>query len=121
MSKKDKKVKVIDSTKTAEPVPEQAAKDALAALSDEQKAAVLKDMGYTPHKPRAKKDTGPSPKELFLAAAEKLGAQAVNVCNALNEFPGPVSVTFERSADEVYSASVKRVRNKYGPRKSKDS
>ncbi len=122
MSKKEKGIKVIDNTKTAEPVNvEDNAKEALAALSDEQKAAMLKELGYTPHKPRAKKDTGPSPKELFNAAAEKLGAQAVAVCTALNDFPGPVSVTFERGPDDVFSANVKRVRTKYGPRKDKDS
>jgi len=119
---KDKKngITVIDNTKDSGNGAE-TAKAALEALSDEQRAELLKDMGFTQKKAREKKDKGPDPRELFKAAAEKLSVEAPTICNLLNEFPGPVAVTFERDPDGAFSANVKRVRNKYGPRKSKDS
>lgn len=121
--KKDNGVHVIDKTPDGGngKDTEDAARAALEALSEEQRAAVLKEMGFTQRKTREKKDKGPDPKVLFDAATEKVGEQAVTICNLLAEFPGPVAVTFERDPEGVFSANVKRVRNKYGPRKGKDS
>lgn len=115
-------VTVIDNTSeapTQKGLPEDngvpSAKAALEALSDEQRATMLKEMGFTQRKPR--EPQGPDPRELFKAATEKLCLEAApNVCALLNEFPGPVSVTFERDPAGMFSANVKRVRNKYGPR-----
>jgi len=98
----------------------EAARKALEALPEDQRAVILKEMGFTQRKTREKKDKGPDPRELFNAATQKVGEQAVTICNLLNEFPGAVSVTFERDPEGAFSASVKRVRNKYGPRKAKD-
>lgn len=119
---KNTEVKVIDKSKDGNGKDSiEAARKALEALPEDQRAAVLKDMGFTQRKPREKKDKGPDIRELFNAATEKIGEMAVPICNVLAEFPGAVAVTFERNPEGVFSANVKRVRNKYGPRKSKDS
>ncbi len=128
MGKKDKKkdgkknteVKVKDNTPSNDLNVHLDAKTALEALTDEQQAELLKSMGFSKRKAREKKDTGPDPRELFRVAAEKLGSQAPQICNLLSEFPGPVAVTFQCDPDGVFSANVKRVRTKYGPRKDKD-
>jgi len=114
--KKDKEIKVIAPEDPKEAL-KAALEAAMAALPEDQRAGVLKEMGLKQSKV---KDQGPDPRVLFAAAAEKLGAQAVDVCIALTEFPGPVSATFMVDTEGVFSASVKWVRNKYGPRKSSD-
>jgi hypothetical protein len=117
---KNTEVKVQDKTKDGNGKDSiEAARKALEALPEDQRAAVLKDMGFTQRKAREKKDKGPDTRELFDAATEKIGEMAVPICNLLSEFPGAVAVTFERNPEGVFSANVKRVRNKYGPRKSK--
>lgn len=128
MANKEKKNGITVIDKTEEVVESEVsvaspdeAKAVLEALTDEQRAELLKDMGFTQKKAAKKKDEGPTPKELFNAAAEKLGEQAPAICTALTEFPGAVAVTFAVDPDGVFSANVKRVRNKYGPRKSKNS
>jgi hypothetical protein len=120
MSKKnEKKTEVKCQDNTGEDTGTDAAKAALEALTDEQRAELLKGMGFAPKK--AKKPEGPDPKEVFDSAMEKLSAQAFKVCSLLGGFPGGVAVTFERNPEDEYSVNVKRVRNKYGPWKSKSA
>ena len=130
MSKKGKKkdgknneVKVQDNTpeggngKDAE-----TAKAALEALSEEQRAAVLKEMGFTQRKAREKKDKGPDPKELFTQATEKLFNKMPEIKTILDgcDFPASVAVTVGVDPEGLFFANLKRVRAKYGPRKDKD-
>lgn len=120
--KKEKKngngngVEVVDET------AEGKAKAALEALSEEQRAEVLKELGITTRKPREKKDTGPSPSELFSAAKEKLYNKMPDIKGIVDgcEFPSAFAVTVGVDPEGLFFADLKRVRNKYGPRKSKD-
>jgi hypothetical protein len=121
--KKNNEVKVIDETPPEAENSAEAAKAALAALSEEERAAVLKELGITTRKPREKKDTGPSPSELFKAAQEKLYNKMPAIQGIVDEceFPSSFAVTVGVDPEGLFFASLKRVRNKYGPRKSDDS
>ena len=98
------------------------AKTALEALTDEQRAELLKEMGFTQRKTREKKDKGPDPRELFHAAQARLYIQMPEIKGIVDgcDFPSSFSVTVGVDPEGLFFANLKRVRNKYGPRKDKD-
>jgi hypothetical protein len=140
MAKKDKKkddksteVKVQDKTKdgdnggstevaVTDTAGQSVARSALDALSDEQKADLLKDMGFTKRKAREKKDKGPDPKQLFTEATERLFNKMPEIKGILDgcDFPASVAVTVGLDPEGLFFADLKRVRKKYGKRKGKD-
>jgi len=118
--------KVVKAVKTETAVVEETpikndsqelAKAALEALTDEQRAAMLKELGFTQ---RGKKNTGPTPKELFQVAQEKLFAKMPDIQTIVTgcEFTTPFSLTVGVDHDGNFFTDVKRARKKYGPRKS---
>ena len=121
MSKDGKKkngVKVIDNTLEGNGKDVEAVAQMLEGMTDDQRKAFCERMGLVP-----KKDAKPKAseqREQFQKTAEKFGEMSVTICKLLNEFPGPVAVTFEVSPEGEYSANIKRVRTKYGPRKGKN-
>jgi len=125
--KKDNGVHVIDKTgkKEAKPSTEdvqpsaEKARVALAALSEEERAAVLKDMGFSARK--VKGANGPDPSKLFKEASEKLFAKMPEIKNTLEgcTFPGSFSLTVGVDPKGLFFSNLRRVREPYGPRKSK--
>jgi hypothetical protein len=117
--KKDNGVHVIDKTKkkatirSEEKTTSEIARAALEALPEEDRAAILKEMGFS-----KKASNGPSPKSLFQDASKRLFAKMPEIKNTLDgcAFPGPFSVTLGVDDKGLFFSNVKRVRTPYGPR-----
>ena len=118
--KTDKGVHVIDNTKpqAQEPDVAGAAKAALAALSPEQCKEILQDLGLI--KLRA---NGPDPRKLFAIAKKKLYARMPEIKGIVDgcAFPTACAITVGVDPEGFFFANLKRVRNKYAPRKSTTS
>jgi hypothetical protein len=118
---KNTEVKVKDNSKDSGNGKE-SLKAALEALPEDERAEFLKGLGFTQRKTREKKDKGPDPKVLFTAATEKLFHKMPEIKGILDgcDFPASMSVTVGTDSEGLFFADLKRVRKKYGPRKSKD-
>ena len=122
-NRKDNGVHVIDTTEDKAPEPAvtedsaTTAKAALEALPADQRATILKEMGFI-QKKSGKKDKGPDPKKLFAAAKEKLFNQMPVIKGIVDEctFPGSFAVTVGVDPEGLFFANLKRIRVKYGPR-----
>jgi len=122
--KKENGITVIDKTKDSGNGKDSAAqaRAALEALPEEERAAILKDLGFSPRKPREKKDKEPDPRDLFRQATEQLYSRMPEIKSIVEgcSFPSSFAVTVGVDPDGLFFATLKRVRNKYGPRQEKD-
>lgn len=116
MSKnKEKKVVVVDKTKdpveaaSAAPSQVDAAKAAIASLTDEEKAQLLAQMGLT------KKGSGKSKaRAQFKVASESLFGAMPEIQAILDkcEFPAPFALSVGRDHEGNFNANLKRLRKR---------
>lgn len=116
--KKDNGVHVIDNTKESKKATVQSkselARAALDALPEDERAAILKEMGFS-----ARKSNGPDPRKLFREASERLFAKMPEIKDTLESctFPGSFALTVGVDPKGLFFSNLKRVRTPYGPRK----